>query len=70
MFDVHATLGGGHDEDGFVFSVDENGEVVLVGDVATGFHVEVANELSFFTGLDGHQNVSEDVGGVGLDVVF
>ena len=70
VFDVHATLGGGHDENGFVFTVDENGKVVFVSDVATGFDVEVSNEFSFLSGLDGHQDVAEDVGGVGLHLVF
>ena len=70
MLDVHAALGGGHDEHGLVLAVHQNGEVVLVCDVATGFNVQVSDELSFLAGLDGHQHVPEDVRGVGRHIVL
>ena len=41
-----------------------------MGDVAPGFHVEVANQFSIGSGLDGHQNVAQNVGGVGFHFVF
>jgi len=39
-----------------------------VGDVAACFNVEVAHKFSLFTGLNGDENVSKDVGGVGFNL--
>ena len=38
-------------------------------DGAARFHVQVANELALVPGLDGHQDVSEDVRGIGANLL-
>ncbi len=41
-----------------------------MSNVAARFNVEVAHKFSFFPGLNRNENVSEDVGGVGFDLLF
>ena len=69
LLNVHPTLSGRHDEHRFGLTVHEKGEVVFVRDGAARFHVQVANELALVPGLDGHQDVSEDVRGIGANLL-
>ena len=70
VFNVHSAFRRRHDEHRLFLAVDQDGQIVFMGDVATSFDVEVADQFSFRSRLNGYQYIAEDVAGVGFDLVF
>ena len=61
FFDVHATLGAGHDERTAVGAIQQHGQVELLEDFLGGGHEDGLHDASFGSGLNRDKGLAEHV---------
>ena len=61
LFDIHSALSRSHDQNRVLLPVNEDCKIVLVSNVTTRLHVQVADNLPRRTSLLGYQPVTKDI---------